>query len=63
VPSGPQYSAASIKEAKCTHLGYGTMLSRLHTPDPPIALAFSRTSHSATSDLEQENNQESPDKS
>jgi hypothetical protein len=54
----PQYLASSIREAKCTHLGYGTRLSRLHTLDPPLALAFSRSSHSATADSEQENNQE-----
>jgi hypothetical protein len=32
--SGPQYSAASVRKAKCTHLGYRTRLSRLHTLDP-----------------------------
>jgi hypothetical protein len=61
-PSGPQYLAASVREAKCTCLGYGTRLSMLHTLDPPLALAFSRSSHSATADSEQENNQETPDK-
>jgi hypothetical protein len=30
----PQYSVASVREAKCTCLGYGTRLSRLHTLDP-----------------------------
>jgi hypothetical protein len=30
----PQYSADSFREAKCTHLGYGTRLSKLHTLDP-----------------------------
>jgi hypothetical protein len=30
----PQYLAASIREAKCTRLGYGIRLSRLHTLDP-----------------------------
>jgi hypothetical protein len=29
---------------------------------PPLALAFSRSSHSAIADSEQENNQETPDK-
>jgi hypothetical protein len=29
---------------------------------PPLALAFLRSSHSATADSEQENNQETPDK-
>jgi hypothetical protein len=43
----PQYLAASVREAKCTQLGYGTRLSRLHTLDPSLALAFSRSSHSA----------------
>jgi hypothetical protein len=28
------YLATSIREAKCTHLGYETRLSRLHTLDP-----------------------------
>jgi hypothetical protein len=62
--SDPQYLAVSVKEAKCTHIGYGTRLSRLHTPPPlpPLALAFPRSSHSATVDSEQENNQETPDK-
>jgi hypothetical protein len=58
----PQYLAASVREAKCTRLGYGTRLSKLHTLDPPLALAFPRSSHSATTDSEQENNQETPDK-
>jgi hypothetical protein len=44
----PQYSADSFREAKCTRLGYATRLSRLHTLDPPLALGFSRGSHSAT---------------
>jgi hypothetical protein len=58
----PQYLAASVREAKCTCLGYGTRLSRLHTLDPSLALAFPRSNHSATADSEQENNQETPDK-
>jgi hypothetical protein len=29
----PQYLAASVREAKCTRLGYMTRLSRLHTLD------------------------------
>jgi hypothetical protein len=59
----PQYLATSIREANCTRLGYGTRLSRMHTLDPPLlALAFLRSSHSATADFEQENNQETPDK-
>jgi hypothetical protein len=45
-----QYSAAIIREAKCARLGYGTRLNRLHTLDPPLALAFPRSSHSATLD-------------
>jgi hypothetical protein len=53
-----KYSAISVREAKYTHLGYRTKLSRLHTLDPHIALAFLRGNHSATSNLEQENNQE-----
>jgi hypothetical protein len=32
----PQYSTVSIREAKHTHLGYRTRLSRLHTLDPLI---------------------------
>jgi hypothetical protein len=61
--SGPQYSAVSVREAKCTYLGYGTRLSRLHTMDPPLALVFSRSSHSTIPDPEQENNQWTLDKS
>jgi hypothetical protein len=60
--SDPQYLATSVREAKCTRLGYGIRLSRLHTLDPPLALAYPRSSHSATTDSEQENNQETPDK-
>jgi hypothetical protein len=38
----PQYSVASVREAKYTRLGYGTRLSRLHTLDPsPISIGFS----------------------
>jgi hypothetical protein len=58
----PQYLVVSVREAKCTRIGYGTRLSRLHTLDPPLALVFSRTGHSATADSEQENNQETLDK-
>jgi hypothetical protein len=58
----PQYLATSIREVKCTCLEYRTRLSRLHTLDPPLALAFSRSSHSTTTDFEQENKQETPDK-
>jgi hypothetical protein len=31
----PQYSPDSFRKAKCTRLGYGTRLSKLHTLDPP----------------------------
>jgi hypothetical protein len=58
----PQNLAVSVRDAKCTRLGYGTRLSRLHTLIPPLALAFPRSSHSATADSEQENNQETPNK-
>jgi hypothetical protein len=38
----PPYTAASVREVRCTRLGYRTRLSRLHTLDPPpLALAFS----------------------
>jgi hypothetical protein len=30
----PLCSEASMREAKCTHLGYRTRLSMLHTLDP-----------------------------
>jgi hypothetical protein len=33
--SDPQYSTDSFRKAKCTRLGYGTRLSKLHTLDPP----------------------------
>jgi hypothetical protein len=52
----PQYLAVNIREVKCTRLGYGTRLSRLHTLDASLALAFRRSSHSATVDFKQENN-------
>jgi hypothetical protein len=48
----PYYLVASVREAKCTCLGYETRLSKLHTLDPPLALAFLRSSHSATTDSE-----------
>jgi hypothetical protein len=57
-----QYLAISIRETKCTRLGYKTRLSRLHSMDPPLALAFLRSSHLVTAGLEQENNQGTPDK-
>jgi hypothetical protein len=59
----PVLSCDSVREAKCTCLGYGTRLSRLYTLDPPLALAFLRSSHSATPDPEKENNQMTLDKS
>jgi hypothetical protein len=59
----PVLSCDSVREAKCTRLGYGIRLSRLYTLDPLLALAFLRSSHSATSDPEQENNQMTSDKS
>jgi hypothetical protein len=53
----PQYLAANVREAKCTQLGYGTRLSRLHTLHPlRLALAFLRCSHSVAADSKQENN-------
>jgi hypothetical protein len=62
VSSGPPVlSCDSVREVKCTRLGYETMLSRLYTMDLPLALAFSMSSHSATP--EQENNQRTIDKS
>jgi hypothetical protein len=61
--SGPVLSCDSVREAKCTCLGYETRLNRLYTLDPPLALAFLRSSHSATLDPEKENNQRTPDKS
>jgi hypothetical protein len=50
--SEPQYLAANIREAKCTRLGYETRLSRLHTLDPLLTLAFPRSNHSTTIDSE-----------
>jgi hypothetical protein len=58
----PQYLAASVRVAKYTRLEYGTRLSKLHTLDPLLALAFLMSSHSTTADSGQENNQETPDK-
>jgi hypothetical protein len=57
----PPYSAISVREVKYTRLGYKTNLSRLHTLDLHLALAFLRSSHSAALDPKQENNQETPD--
>jgi hypothetical protein len=59
----PQYSIASVREPKCTRLGYRVRLSRMHTSNPPLALAFPRSNHPATAVPEQENNQGTPDKS
>jgi hypothetical protein len=52
----------SVREAKCTRLGYEIRLSRLHTLDLPLALAFLMSNPSATLDPEQENNQGTLDK-
>jgi hypothetical protein len=38
------------------------MLNWLYALDPTLALVFPRSSHSATADLEQENNQATSDK-
>jgi hypothetical protein len=53
----PQCLVISVREAKCTCLGFGTRLSWPYTLDPALALAFLRSSHSATIDPKQENNQ------
>jgi hypothetical protein len=52
-PLDPQHLAVRVMEAKCTRLGYGTRLTRLHTLDLPLALAFPMSSHLATADSEQ----------
>jgi hypothetical protein len=59
----PVLSYDSVREVKCTRLGYGTRLSMLYTMNPLLVLAFLRSSHSAILDPEQENNQMTPDKS
>jgi hypothetical protein len=46
----PQYLAGSVREVECARLGYETRLSRLHTLDPSLALAFPRSCHLATRD-------------
>jgi hypothetical protein len=53
----PQYLVISVTEAKCTHLGFRTRLSWPYTLDPPLALAFLRSNHSATAYPKQDNNQ------
>jgi hypothetical protein len=58
-----QHSASSVRELNCTFLRYKTRLRRLHTLGPPLALAFSRSNHSATPDPKQKNNQGTLDKS
>jgi hypothetical protein len=58
--SDPQYFAGSVRESKCTRLGYEIRLSRLHTLDPPLALALPRDSHLVTQNPKQENNQGTP---
>jgi hypothetical protein len=57
----PHYSVVSVREAKYTRLGYRTRLSKLHTLYPPFSISFSRSSHSAILDPQQENNQGIPD--
>jgi hypothetical protein len=39
--SDPQYSATSVREAKCTRLGYRTRLNNLHNLDPHFSIGFS----------------------
>jgi hypothetical protein len=36
------YSVVSVREAKYTRLGYKIRLSRLHTPNPPFSISFSK---------------------
>jgi hypothetical protein len=55
-PPNLEYSAIRVREATYTRLGYKIRLSRLHTLDPHLVLAFLRSSHSATPDPKQENN-------
>jgi hypothetical protein len=53
--SGPLVlSCDSVREAKCTRLGYETKLSRLYTLNPPLAVAFSRSSHLLIPDHKQD---------
>jgi hypothetical protein len=59
----PQYSTASVRDAKCTHLGYGTRLSRLHTMDTPTSIGFSEEQPFSNIGPKQENNQGTLDKS
>jgi hypothetical protein len=40
--SDPQYSAVSVREARHTHLGYRTRLSRLQTLNPRFSINFSK---------------------
>jgi hypothetical protein len=66
VPSEPAIlNYDSVREAKCTCLGYETRLSRLYTPDPlpPVSISFLRSSYSATPVPSKKNNQMTPDKS
>jgi hypothetical protein len=53
---GCQYLTGSIREAKCTRLGYRTRLSRLLTLDPPSPLAVPRGYHLAAHNPDQEKN-------
>jgi hypothetical protein len=45
--SDPQYSAIGVREVKYICLGYRTRLSRLHTLNPHLVLAFPRSDNSA----------------
>jgi hypothetical protein len=38
----PKYLAATVMEAKCIRLEYGTRLSRLHNLDPPVSISLSK---------------------
>jgi hypothetical protein len=58
-----QYSATSVREGKCTCLGYRARLSLLHTLDPPFSIGFSEEQPFSNTGPEQENNQETPNKS
>jgi hypothetical protein len=60
-PSGPPILSCQRQGGKVHTLRVWNQAKQAVHSEPPLALAFPRSSHSATPDPEQENNQRTPD--